>query len=302
MEYKKTFISHQSQIAILKERGLIIEDENFAAHVLESNSYYRLRAYTYPFQDNNDNPNHPFIKRVTFEEIIDLYEFDSKIRKLLFLTLEKIEIALRTQIIYHFAATHGSHWQLNPSLFRDTAKFEKHLQSLNDEVQRSDETFIKHYNTKYNEPSQPPSWMSLEVANFGLLSKIYQNVKDGEEKQAVAQHFGLKKIKTLENWMFCFSNLRNICAHHGRVWNRRLTSLPQLPYNNSLPFLTKTEIEKIYPNKVYAVICCIYYLLKTIAPNTQFKVELKQLMLSCPLKQEKEMGFPKEWQSQTLWH
>lgn len=300
MKFTKTFVSFQNQIDRLEKRGLLVEDLTTAIHFLETNSYYRLRAYTYPFQDN-EHPDHPFVKKVSFNEIISLYEFDSKIRKLLFLSLEKIEIALRTQIIYHFAATKGSHWQLDPTLFRDTAKFAKHLQSLNEEIQRSDETFIKHYAHKYDEPSQPPAWMSLEVASFGLLSKIYQNIKDGTEKQNIASYFGHKKVKTLENWMFCFSNLRNICAHHGRVWNRRFASQPFLPYNNSFPFFTKAEIAKVYTNKLYAVVCCLYYMLKRITPHTDFKLELIQLMQTCPLTQEKEMGFPKGWQDFTLW-
>lgn len=300
MNYKKKFISFQEQLERLKERGMRIEDEKVAMSILKYNSYYRLRAYTYPFQDNNDI-NHPFIQEVSLDEIYQLYMFDGRLRKLLFRALEKIEIALRTQIIYQFAKTNGSHWHMDPKVFRDTGRFIRHLESLDKEVQRSKETFINHYHAKYKNPSQPPCWMSLEVSSFGTLSKIFQNLKKGEEKQAVAKNFYLKKVETLENWMFCFSHLRNICAHHSRLWNKRLTALPFLPYNTQKPFLDKEEVKQVYPNKVYAVICCIYYILKIIDPSNTFKIDLIELMRNCPLKQEKEMGFPENWQKQSVW-
>lgn len=300
MNYKKRFISFQEQLDRLIERGMKVEDKESAFSILRYNSYYRLRAYTYPFQDNSD-PNHPFIQEVSLNEIYQLYMFDGRLRKLLFRALEKIEIALRTQIIYQFAKTYGSHWHMDPKVFRDTARFVRHLDSLDKEVERSRETFINHYYEKYKKPSQPPCWMSLEVSSFGTLSKIYQNLKAGEEKQAVANNFYLNKFKTLENWMFCFSHLRNVCAHHSRLWNKRLTALPSLPYNTLKPFLNKTEIKQVYPNKVYAVICCVYYILKIIDSSNTFKEDLIELMGACPLKQEKEMGFPENWQDQSVW-
>lgn len=301
MKYRKTFISFEEQLERLICRGMRVENKERAIDILKYNSYYRLRAYTYPFQDNT-NPQHPFVQKVSIEEIYDLYNFDRKLRKLVFRALEKIEIAFRTQIIYQFAKTYGSHWQLEPRIFKDTARFARHLELLNKEVERSKETFINHYHRKYAEPSHPPCWMSLEISSFGTLSMIYQNLKPGKEKHAVAKNLGLKRIKTLENWIFCFSHLRNICAHHSRLWNKRLTALPFLPYNEKQPFLNKKEIEWIYRNKVYAIICCIYYILKTIDPSNSFKEDLIDLMETCPLKQEKEMGFPTNWQEQTIWN
>jgi abortive infection bacteriophage resistance protein len=300
MNYSKPFFTVNDQIKTLKNRKLIIDNESFAFAKLSSISYYRLRAYTYPFQDNNDE-NHLFIKQISFEEIILLYDFDSKLRSLLFDSVEKIEIAFRTQIIYHFSETYGSHWQIEPNIYRDSSRFISHIQSLSEEIKRSDETFIKHYFQKYSSPTQPPSWMSIEVASLGLLSKIYQNLKSGNEKLYVALYFGLKKVEILENWMLCISNLRNICAHHGRVWNRRYTAKPFLPYNTAQPFLTKQEIQIVYTNKLYATLCCIYYMSLQIDSKTTFKTQLLSLMNSCPLKQEKEMGFPLNWKSQTLW-
>lgn len=300
MKYTKPAVTFPDQVSILKQRGLQFKDEAKAEHILSTISFYRLRAYTYPFQDNI-TPSHPFIIPVTFESIIELYKFDRKLRLIIFDAVEKMEVAIRTQIIYQFSLNYGSHWQLEPSLYRDIPRFARHIQSLNEEIDRSDETFIKHYKTKYTQPTQPPSWMTLEVASMGLLSKLYQNLKDSPEKKAVASYFGLPNVVIMENWLLCFSNLRNICAHHGRLWNRRYTAKPLLPYNTAKPFYSKADIKGIYPNKFYAIASCMLYMLNQIDPENTFKLQIIKAMQRCPMQQEKEMGFPSGWQKQNLW-
>lgn len=296
MKYNKLPITIADQIEKLKLRGLKFDNEIQAQHYLSNISYYRLRAYTYPFQDNLQD-HQPFNVDVTFEQIIDLYVFDRKLRLLIFDAIEKIEIALRTQIIYHFALSHGSHWQLKPELYRDPMRFANHLDSLQKEIDRSNETFIDHYRNKYTNPAEPPSWMSLEVSSMGLLSKIFQNLKKGPEKMAITSHFGLRDVSIIENWILCFSTLRNICAHHGRIWNRRLIKI-KLPSNPVYPFLIN---DQIYTNKLYSILSCIQYVQKQISPESNFSKRLRELMLICPLAQTKEMGFPKNWLDEDLW-
>ncbi len=296
MKYNKLPITISEQVSKLKERGLKFENEYRAKDFLSNISYYRLRAYTYPFQDNL-NANHPFNVEVSFDQIIDLYIFDRKLRLLIFDAIEKIEIALRAQIIYHFALSNGSHWQLKPELYRDTMRFANHIDSLQKEIDRSNETFIDHYKNKYSNPTEPPCWMSLEVSSMGLLSKIFQNLKKGPEKLAITKHFGLKDVSVIENWILCFSTLRNVCAHHGRVWNRRLIQI-KLPTNTLNPFLNNKQI---YTNKLYATLSCVEYVLRRISPGSTFSNRLNELMRRCPTSQTKEMGFPKNWQQEVLW-
>lgn len=297
MKYTKLPISIQDQVATLRQRGLQFANEQKAAHYLSNISYYRLRAYTYPFQDNND-PNHPFIKPVSFEEIMRLYVFDRQLRLLLFNAIEKIEIALRTQIIYEYAMAHGAFWHLKPALYNSAVYFADHIASLQKEIDRSKETFIDHYRTVYTDPKEPPAWMSLEVSSMGLLSKIFSNLRNDEPcKDRITHHFGLKDVDTLANWMRCFSLLRNICAHHSRVWNRRMTQL-KLPRK---PVYTFIQNQQILSYKVYAYICCMQYILNIISPQHGFRNKLVELMKDCPLLQEKEMGFPNGWQHEKIW-
>ena len=296
MKYIKQPVAILDQIELLKNRGLKFGNEAKAANYLSNISYYRLRAYTYPFQDNNDS-DHPFNIDVSFEEIISLYVFDRQLRLLIFDAIEKIEIALRTQIIYNYAIVHGSFWHIDPSLYHDKVRFATHLTSLKTEIDRSPETFISHYKKTYTQPSEPPCWMALEVSSMGLLSKIFKNLKNGAEKKSIANHFGVKDIAIFENWMFCFCSLRNTCAHHGRVWNRRLVQI-SLPYKTTNAFIVD---KNIYTNKLYATLSCVQYVISIISPTSNFKKRLKEIMDNCPMKQEKEMGFPKNWQNEDFW-
>ena len=125
MKYSKQPITIHMQIEKLKNRGLRFLDEKNAENYLSNISYYRLRAYTYPFQ-NNENPEHPFSQKINFEDIISLYVFDRRLRLLVFNAIEKIEIALRTQIIYNYSLEYGVFWHLKPELYSNAAYFAEH--------------------------------------------------------------------------------------------------------------------------------------------------------------------------------
>jgi len=297
MRYAKPAISFPDQIQKLKDRGLHIHSEADALRYLSNISYYRLRAYTYPYQDNT-NPEHPFVGGVSMEDIMALYTFDRKLRLVVFDAVEKIEVALRTQIIYQWSMTYGSHWHLDQKLYKDHGKFIKHLASLQKEIDRSNETFIDHYKNKYTQPEEPPCWMSLEVTSIGLLSLLFQNLKSCPEKKAVTHHFGLLAPEILENWMHNFCHIRNICAHHGRLWNRRIPIPIAIPRKTKAEFVTNRGV---YPYKLYASLCAMTYVLSIINPESTFKQQLLEFLSTCPHGQLKEMGFPANWQQEKFW-
>ena len=217
---------------------------------------------------------------------------------LVFDAIEKIEVALRTKIVYHFSLAHGSHWHENSSLYRSNTRYIKDIADLYKEIDRSTETFIKHYNSKYTDPIYPASWMSLEVASVGLLSKMFSNLRNGPEKKKVYYDFGLKNYSVLESWLHSICHIRNICAHHGRLWNRRLTASPEMPDSPIFPFLNNSNISS---NKIYAALSCMTYILHIISPNSSFNSNLKALLQTCNLVNLKEMGFPKDWDTEPIW-
>jgi len=298
MIYSKPPLSLQEQIQRLKDRGLTFGNEVKAAHYLSNISNYRLRAYTYPFQDNSD-PNHPFLTEMSFEDLISLYVFDRKLRILIFNGIEKIEIALRTKIIYEYSIGCGNgNWYEDETMYYDHIQFEEHMETLLNEIDRSNETFIDHYKTKYTQPENPPAWMALEVASFGLLSKIYRNLLNTKLKTKVAREFGLTNSMVLSSWMFTFSNMRNIVAHHGRLWNRRFVASVQLPTHTLRPFLQNTNI---YPNKLYALMSCMNFILQEISPGNCFVADFKNLIKTSDFIFLHEMGFPADWENESIW-
>lgn len=302
VEYHKTPLSLEEQVARLKERGLVIDNEEEAKAYLFNISYYRLRAYTYPFQDNSEGSGHRFTKsNLHFQDIIDLYCFDRRLRSLIFNAIEKIEVAVRTKIIQVYAeSTNDSHWYLEKTLYR--FPMNDLLHHIESDVTRSNEDFIKHYREKYKTPPMPPSWMALEVVSFAILSRLFQALKSDYRKKAITEHFGLRKVKILENWLHAISNLRNCCAHHSRVWNRRFMVSVTLPYNTLQPFIGRKSIPEIRTNKLFALLSSIAYILDIISPGCDFKKHIKDLLESdCQLLNIKDMGFPADWKTIPFW-
>ena len=177
MLYTKKPLTVDEQIDRLEQRGLNFSDRKLARNYLQSISYYRLRAYTFPFQDNDLDADHEFLEDdIDFSDIIDLYVFDRRLRSLVFNELEKIEVAIRTQLsLVYSNKSQDPFWYLDKSWFSRTSEdgFSSLIDDVTDDVERSNEDFIKHYKTKYDSPEMPPTWMSLEVVSFGTLSQMY---------------------------------------------------------------------------------------------------------------------------------
>ena len=323
-EYAKKPLSIKQQVAKLKSRGLIIDDESLAEGYLSNISYYRLRAYTFPFQNNVDKEaDHKFIRKsIRFKDIIDLYCFDRRLRCLIFNALDNIEVAVRTKIIQIYSeSTDDSHWYEDEALFNndicylrkrneetgliETIKEYKYNileEEILREVDRSNEDFIEHYKSTYFTPKTPPAWMALEVISFGTLSRLYELLLKDDNKKDVAKQFGLKKIDIMENWLHVLSILRNCCAHHSRIWNRRFTVRILLPYNTVSPFIDRVTIPTVKQNKLFAYLCCVKYILDIISPDNDFQKKLLALIDDGGnLLSLKEMGFPDNWKFLSVW-
>ena len=195
MNYSKKPLSIEEQIIKLEKRGLNFSDKTVAAHYLQNISYYRLRAFTYPFQNNEDpEADHVFLRDdIDFNDIIDLYVFDRRLRNLVFNELEKIEVAVRTQLsLVYSVSSQDVMWYLDSQQYGNPPDdtFTQLKEDIEDDVNRSNEDFIKHYYNKYDSPTMPPSWMSLEVLSFGTLSRMYKLLKRSDDKKKVAHAFG----------------------------------------------------------------------------------------------------------------
>lgn len=186
--YTKPALTYAEQLQQLKDRGLIIENEPKALHLLEMISYYRLSGYWYPLLA--DKQNHIFKTNAKFETAFSIYKFDRELRLLILRELEKIEVAIRAKMIYVLSHSRNPFWYLNSSNFTNPVKHADTLSKTGNEYTRSDEEFIQSFSRKYSD-AMPPSWMMLEVSSFGSLSNLYSLLVPGNDKRAIANYFGL---------------------------------------------------------------------------------------------------------------
>ena len=294
--YTKQSISLADQMAILKNRGLLFDDEQAAIEFLKIISYFRLANYWRPLEC--DKANHVFKPNSKFENVITLYNFDKELRSLLFSAIQSIEIALRTKTIQTISSNYGAFWFADVSLFSNTAIYVKCLVNIKNELKRSKEDFLIEHFAKYDNPLYPPAWKTLEVSSFGTLSKLYCNLSDNNLKKQIAKELGLPQHIYLESWIKSLSVLRNCIAHHARIWNRKYPWKPQLPKKLQNPWIQDKAIPQ---EKLYAQLCCVAYLMNTIQPSNDFNQKLKTLLADYPIVDVAAMGFSKLWHNEPLW-
>lgn len=312
--YNKPPLTYKDQVDLLISRGLIVTDRERAERHLANISYYRLSAYMLPYKKReNDEILDQFIDGTSWDAIHSLYVFDRKLRLLIFDAIERLEIAIRTQIIYQLSHKYGSHWQDNPDVFNPITKtlrdgttvsfnvhgeIQKHIkeQLLNNKA----EVFIQHYRKKYDNPINPPSWMSVEIMYFNHLSRICKELKRRADINGIASYFNLPP-QTFCSWLHSINYIRNICAHHARLWNRDMNIVPEkLSYSKKLQWISNPTTVK--SSKLYYFLCMLNYLLQTSNPTSLFKFRLIDL-----IEEYKDvislnaMGFPDDWEKEKMW-
>ncbi len=296
-----------NQIALLKQRGMLFKDEPSAHHYLENISYYRLKGYWWDMQA--DYTLHTLKPNTYFEDILDRYTFDRHLRLILFDAIERIEIALRTKMIYHLSMAYEGLWYLNPNLFEATLMpsdpnmsiYLNIIQDLKKEFLRSQEIFIKDHRQKY--PNQDPdAWKIMEVASMGTLSKLYKNLKHQlPEKAVIANEMGLNLHSELSSWLEAIVYVRNIIAHHSRLWSRNMVKLPIANLNNPLSAWLDKPLTLVQTKKPFLIISAMVYLCNELTPNHQIKIKILSLFEKNPNIPIFKLGFLNNWKNQGLW-
>jgi abortive infection bacteriophage resistance protein len=298
MKFAKPPLSITDQIALLERRGMAVPDHAKAAHYLLHVSYYRLRAYWLPFeQPAPTNGDHLFKAGTSLNDAIELYVFDRQLRLLVMDAIERIEVSLRGGWAYHLAMKYQPHGYLDPALYDRPDHYAKAYTSLLEEIERSTDTFMVHYKRKYDDPVQPPVWMTAEVMSLGQLSKWLSNLKFRADRQAIAKPYGLDE-KVLVSIAHHLTYIRNICAHHGRLWNKQFTVTMTVP---NAPASLKLAMNAAATRKVYNTLAVLGYLVGIVAPGSEWRRRLIELVASCPLADPKAMGFPENWQTMPSW-
>ena len=227
--YNKHFTSPHDLVSLLKSRGLEIKNEEKATAYIANIGYYRLSSYFYPLLQLPKS-EHIYKANATFDLVINMYRFDRKLRMLLFNEIEKIEVAIRSTILNVVTEElNDVFWMTNPENFHNQTTFAKTINLIQSEKDKTKEEFIAHFHTKYSDHF-PPVWMIAEVIPFGTLGGIFNNLKSAKLKKKVSARFGLS-APVFSSWIIALVNLRNLCCHHSRTWNREIAVVPVGSYS-----------------------------------------------------------------------
>lgn len=298
--YSKPPLTFLEQIEHLETRGMRFQDKKYAAQKLSSISYYRLSGYWYPFKskDSNTQITNQFINDTHFSEIISLYEFDRKLRLLVLDAIERVEVAIRTQFTYHLGHSCGAFGYANPNNFHKNFKHKVWLKRLNSEVKRSKDDFIAHYSYKYTGYPIVPIWMMTEIISLGALSFGYEGLKNtAEEKKRIAAYFELH-YKKLQDWLHVLTYIRNICAHHSRLWNRSMSIKPSISGDSRW---IRQPVQR--NDKIFYILLMLRYLLNATGNGEDWKTEVDALLTPIATKKRwrAAMGLPADWKEHPVW-
>ncbi len=300
MTFHKPALTVADQIKLLARRGMEIKDHAEAAHYLTHINYYRLRAYWLPYEITDAAGEHQFRKGTRFAEVIAIYQFDRALRLLLLDAIERIEISLRSRWANYLSLNHGVFAHHDGSIFLNQDTWQRCCSELDKEFQRSHETFAKHYQERYNHLATPPIWVSCELMSIGHLSRWIQNLRKPHDRQAIADAYGLDE-KVLVSFLHHLTIVRNHCAHHGRIWNRRLTVKMRLPSKKPAELASVFNRDEDAHGRLYNTLAMLAYLLRGISPESHWRNKLIVLLASSPQASLAVMGFPDDWKTLPLW-
>jgi abortive infection bacteriophage resistance protein len=295
MSCNKPATTYAEQIQILKTRGLAIPDEKRALHCLTHHNYYRLSAYRFAFTVAG-NPDE-FQAGTTFDDLWNVYHFDRTLRQFITEALKRVEISVRSRWAYVLAYAHGPQAYENATVFGDTRRHKEAIEHLDVELDRSKEDFVAHYRKKYG-MQRPPIWAACEAMSFGLLSRFYENIKRDSDKKQIANTYSLS-IHNLKSLLEHCSYIRNLCAHHSRLWNRRFTITVQLP--QSTPASIIPNLNPAEGRRIYNTIVLLIHMLSVIEPASNWASRFTTHLLTSDQRLLPHMGFPADWNDRPLW-
>ena len=297
VKYTKPSLSVADQVKLLEARGMAIDDQAFAVRALSTVSYYRLSAYSYPFRSRPHSGQ--FRDGTTFDEVWRYYRFDRRLKGVVLDGIERVEIATRTKIVNRFTEQYGAFGYRDTANFAmpvDMIRFTKTLTLIDDETARSNEEFVSHFRKTYDSADGMPLWMAAELMTFGNMLTFFRMLKM-KDKKAIAHEFSVN-ADTFETWLKSLNFVRNVCAHHGRLWNRHLAIAPGIPIKD-----VKWHEKRypIVPSRIYSVLCILKQLIDVIAPQSGWKGRFFALLADFPDIHRLSMAIPTGFEQSALW-
>lgn len=314
LHYNKPPLDLDALVERLASRGSEVPDHDRAERYLRHIGYYRLSPYSIPFQKRG-HTDHTFQDGTTFDQVLDLYIFDRALRLHVMDALERVEVAVRAALTDHMSTSYDDpHWYTNAEHFNDRGKHsgllaiigrfcDKRLRGAPESGEDSliHRSALEHYLTTYASPDLPPSWLMVEMLTLGQLASAYRNLGRRADRTAIAKSIGLN-APVLESWLQTYVRVRNICAHHGRLWNVGLGVYPAIPSSRAVSWLTGTDAppdrskQRLYPGLV-----SLQTILDSVSPRSRWARRLYSLCHARPAMNLAGMGMPENWAADSFW-
>lgn len=292
-DYNKAPFTYEQHLALLESRGLIITNREQAKKFLQQVNYYRFTAYCIPYQ----NPHDVFIAGTTFDIIVTLYQLDEALRDAVFAMITPIEIFIRTRMSYELSHKWGTFAQYDTAMFQDQTRYAEWLAELENTIKYSKEPFIEEYSNKYNGFPRLPLWIACEVMSLGNLSTFYSILRR-EARELICSPVNINH-EVFKSWLHTITFLRNICAHHSRLWSRSFSIRPLIP-NKNPKWMTIAFNNK----KVFASVAIMEWICKEAGLpmcNVGPVYEIMRKIASLDPRFEGLMGVPKGQKISLCW-
>jgi abortive infection bacteriophage resistance protein len=328
MTYSKPWKSYEEQLDQLVSRGMAVGDRALALDYLERIGYYRLSGYWFAFRERSgplilfgDDGRKPkkvkvetllfdqFKPGATFQSAVDLYVFDKQLRLLALDALERIEVALRVDVS-HVLGQLDKFAYLKPDFFHEdfSSKLDKdsgltrhhewlgkHAQLIN----RSKEEFVRHNKAKYGLPLA--MWVACEVWDFGTMSTLFKGMREAEQ-DTIAGQYGINNGRIFATWLRSLNYLRNVCAHHSRLWNRNIVDQPRLPSTTEQPWVAPFETNEHARARCFLLLRITRHLMRVINPRSSWPERMRAHLRAFPDLSHlglnlAGMGVPEGWEA-----
>lgn len=299
MNYTKPSLGFEDQADRLIAHGLVADRDALIA-VLERVSYYRLSGYLYPFRKKKDSGD--LKAGTTFDEVWDRYVFDRQLRVLVLDAIERIEVAIKSQLVTRLTTRHGPFAHVDranlPRLSHQ--RHRKLMEKINRGVDLSREAFVNHFKAKYTSETHLPLWMAAEVMDYGCMLTLFRGA-EAKVRQDIAANYRVSD-RVLESWLIAGNTLRNGCAHHARLWDRIHGTSVMIPRKKKHPDWHEPVPVGKEPGRNFAQFTVLRYLLGFIAPQSGWADRLENLWtVKHPQIPIYRMGFPKDWKDCPIW-
>ncbi len=302
MKYEKEALSLEAQADKLLARG-VVADRDELIRRLQAVNYYRLSGYLHPYRirDAQGALTDEYRPGTHLGEVWRRYNFDRRLRIVLLDAIERIEVAVRTRLVFHFTHAHGPFGYLDPLNlpgFKTITEYMEWRTGLVEETRRAKkELFVRHFNGKYGDHHKElPLWMLSELMSFGSMLRFSSGV-DADIPQAVANEFGMPDEHFI-SWLKALYSVRNSCAHHSRIWNREFGVAPKTPHKNK--FKTWHEEPKLPNHRIGYTLAVCHFWLEKISSTSQWRERLFALFDEYPEIPLGRMGLPENWREHPL--